>query len=220
MPSIGKTIEAALEHVVIYPSSKSETYPTIIALHGRGTNANDLIPLVESLGREDAFIVAPCAPFPFQFGGGFAWYEMGQEWTPHPSTFGKSLDLLKSFLVQVKRGYPVDPARLVLLGFSQGTVMCYAAGLLESSSVQGIVALSGYIPLRSGLPLRLNELKELGVFISHGIYDEVIPPKFGLEASELLRNAGANVSYHEYLMGHEVNEEAIMDLARWFKKLW
>jgi predicted esterase len=43
--------------------------------------------------------------------------------------------------------------------------------------------------------------------------------KFGREASDLLRNAGAEVSFHEYLMGHEVNEETIMDLARWFKKL-
>jgi len=220
MSSIGKSIEAVLEHIVVYPSSKSETYPTIIALHGRGANGSDLLSLVESVSGKDTLVVAPQAPFPFQFGGGFAWYDMGQDWTPHPSTFGTSLDLLRNFLVQVKAGYPVDPTKLVLLGFSQGTVMCYAAGLLEPSSVRGIAALSGYIPLRSSLPLTLDGLKGFEVFISHGTYDEVIPTKYGHEASELLRNAGATVSYHEYLMGHEVSEETIIDLARWFKKLW
>jgi len=131
-----------------FENRQKEKSRSLIELSGSvelTSSSRDLIPLVESLGRGDALIVAPRAPFPFQFGGGFAWYEMGEEWPPHPGTFGKSLDLLKSFLVQVKTGYPVDPARLVLLGFSQGTVMCYAAGLLEPSSVQGIVALSGYI---------------------------------------------------------------------------
>jgi phospholipase/carboxylesterase len=220
MTSVGKAIEAALEHVVIYPPSQSEKYPTIFALHGRGADANDLLPLVESLGRRDALLIAPRAPFRFNLGGGFAWYEMGQDWTPHSATFGKSLDLLRNFLGQVKVGYPVDPSRIVLLGFSQGTVMSYAAALLEPSSVQGLVTLSGYVPLRSGLPLKLDDVKGLPVFISHGTYDDLIPVKFGREASELLKKAGAEVSFHEYLMGHEVNEETIMDLARWFKKLW
>ena len=219
MSSVDKTIRASLEHIVVYPPSKREKYPTIIALHGRGADASDLVPLVESLGRGDALVIAPRAPLPFSLGGGFAWYDMGQDWTPHPVTFGKSLDLLRSFLVEVKAGYPVDSSRLVLLGFSQGTVMSYAAGLLEPSFVQGIVALSGYVPLRSGLPLKLDSLKGLPVFISHGTYDDLIPVKFGREAADLLRNAGAEVSFHEYLMGHEVNEETIMDLARWFKKL-
>jgi phospholipase/carboxylesterase len=220
MSSVGKPIEAALRHVVVYPPSESAKYPTIVALHGRGADSNDLLPLVESLGRRDALVIAPRAPFPFNLGGGFAWYEMGQDWTPHPATFGKSLDLLRSFLEEVSAGYPVDPSRFVLLGFSQGTVMSYAAALLEPSSVQGIVALSGYIPLRSGLPLKLDGVRGLPVFISHGTYDDLIPVKFGREASELLKKAGAEVSFHEYLMGHEVNEGTIMDLARWFKKLW
>jgi len=219
MSNIGEPIDAALKHIVSYPPTKSEKYPTIVALHGRGADANDLLPLAESIGRNDMLMIAPRAPLPFNLGIGFAWYNMGQDWTPDPETFSTSLNLLKTFLTQVKAGYPVDPAKLILLGFSQGTVMTYASGLSEPSSVRGIAALSGYIPTRSGLPLKLDRLHGLPIFISHGTYDDLIPVRFGREASQLLGKAGADVSFHEYLMGHEVNGETIMDLARWFKKI-
>lgn len=57
------------------------------------------------------------------------------------------------------------------------------------------------------------------MFISHGAYDEIIPVKFGRESVELLKAAGADIVYHEYLMGHEVREETLCDLGVWMKKL-
>ena len=79
--------------------------------------------------------------------------------------------------------------------------MSYAAGLLDPSGVRGIVALSGYIPSRSNLPIQWNELKGFPVFISHGAYDELISLKLGKESAELLRDAGAAVTFREYAMG-------------------
>ncbi len=215
----GKPISASLEHVVFYPSEERGHYPTIVALHGRGADAYDLIPLVDSLGLEDALLIAPRAPMPFNFGAGFAWYGLQEEGVPEPETFLASLDRLRKFLAEVRAGYPVDRQRVILLGFSQGTVMAYAAGLLEPSSVRGIAALSGYIPVHSGLQLKLRELKGLAAFVSHGTYDELIPVRLGRESSELLEKAGADVVYREYAMGHEVSEDTLRDLAAWTKNL-
>ena len=214
----GSPIHASLEHVVFYPEKSAETYPAIIALHGRGTDELDLIPLVLSLGRTDVMIISPRAPLPFSLGG-FAWYNQSQEWDPNPQTFRSSLDLIRKFISETRNGYPVNTHQLILLGFSQGTVMAHAVGLMDPSSFQGVVALSGYIPHHSGLPLNLRKLEGFPVFISHGTYDEVIPVKFGHEAAQLLRNAGANVTYREYPMAHEVREETIRDLAAWMNKL-
>jgi phospholipase/carboxylesterase len=214
----GSPIHASLEHVVFYPERTAETYPTIVALHGRGTDELDLISLVLSLGRTDVMIISPRAPLPFSFGG-FAWYSQSQEWVPDPQTFRSSLDLLRQFISEIRRGYPVNSHRVLLLGFSQGTVMAYAVGLMDPSSFRGIVALSGYIPPSPGLPLDLRKLEGFPVFISHGTYDEVIPVKFGREAAEVLKDAGANVMYREYPMAHEVREETIRDLAAWMKQL-
>jgi phospholipase/carboxylesterase len=215
----GSPILASLEHAVYYPPRKAEKYATVVALHGRGTDENDLIPLVHSLGLTDALLIAPRAPGPFEFGGGFAWYDVGKEGVPDSQTFGASLGLLRRFMDEVKAGYPVDRQRFILLGFSQGTVMAYSVALLDPPSFLGVAALSGYIPQRSGLPFAVENLRRLSVFISHGAYDQIIPVRLARESAELLKKAGARVEYREYPMGHEVSEETVRELSAWVKNL-
>ena len=214
----GSPILASLEHAVYYPPRKAEKYATVVALHGRGTDENDLIPLVRSLGLTDALLIAPRAPGPFEFGGGFAWYDVSQEGVPEPQTFGASLGLLGRFMDEIRIGYPVDRQRFILLGFSQGTVMAYSVALLDPPSFLGVAALSGYVPQRFDLPL-IEELRGLSVFVSHGVYDEVIPVHLARASAELLKRAGARVEYREYPMGHEVSEETVRELSAWVKNL-
>ena len=162
-----------------------------MAIHGRGADENDLVPLVLSLERADVLLVSPRAPFPFP-SGGFTWYDIIEEATPDPKAFGVSLKLLRKFIDEIKAGYPVDPDRLVLVGFSQGTVMAHATALLNPASYLAVAALSGYIPLRSGLSFDLGGLKDRPFFISHGTYDELIPVKFGREAAQFLMQGGSH----------------------------
>jgi len=54
--------------------------------------------------------------------------------------------------------------------------------------------------------------------MSHGIYDPIIPIRLARDARDILRNAGADLSYNEYAMGHEVTHETLLDLATWFEK--
>ncbi len=215
----GSPIAASLEHVIYYPTTKAEQYSTIVALHGRGTDENDLIPLVHSLGLTEVLVISPRAPLPFRYGGGFAWYDVGEEGVPHPQTFGASLDILRRFIDEIRAGYPVNRERIILLGFSQGTIMAFAVALLDPASFLGIAALSGYIPRQSGLPLSLKNLSRFSAFLSHGAYDQIIPVHLARESAELLKKGGARVEYREYPMGHEVSEETVRDLSAWTKNL-
>jgi len=215
----GKPIAASLQHRVFFPSTAREKYPTIIAIHGRGTNENDLVPLVLSLSLPNVLLVSPRAPFPFPYGG-FAWYDLAGEGIPEPSTFRTSIDVFQKFVGEVKQGYPIDSKRLLLLGFSQGTMMAYATALLDPTSFLGVAALSGYIPHRSGLPLKLTNLNGFPVFISHGSDDPIIPVRLGRESAELLKRAGATVTYREYPMGHEVTEDTMHDLSEWSRNIF
>ena len=215
----GKTIAASLQHRVFFPSRACERYPTIIAIHGRGTNEDDLVPLVLSLSLPNVLLVSPRAPFPFPYGG-FVWYDLAHEDIPEPNTFRTSIDMLQKFVAEVKQGYPIDSEQLLLLGFSQGTVMAYATALLDPTSFLGVAALSGYIPIRSGLPLKLTNLDGFPVFISHGTGDSIIPARLGRESAELLKRAGATVTYREYSMGHEVTEDTMHDLSEWSRNIF
>lgn len=214
----GRPLAATLQHLVFLPASAGKNFPTIIALHGRGADENDLAPVVLALELSDIVLITPRAPFAFPYGG-YAWYNPGQEALPDAETFRTSLALFRKFVGEVKAVYPVDSERLILLGFSQGTVMAYATALLDPSTFRGIAALSGYIPHRSGLPLQLSKLTSFPVFISHGSNDTMMPVRLARESAELLKRAGADVTYYEYLMGHEVTEEVIHDLKKWMRKI-
>ena len=97
--------------------------------------------------------------------------------------------------------------------------MAYATALTDPPAFHGITALSGYIPQRSGLQLQLRNLTGFPVFISHAFNDPVIPVRLGREAKEILAEAGADVTYREYPMGHQVSEETLSDLKQWMKKI-
>ncbi|HUK50600.1 MAG TPA: alpha/beta hydrolase-fold protein, partial [Terriglobales bacterium] len=210
-------IPASLQHVVFVPTKEGKKFPTIIAVHGRGTDENDLIPLVLELERTNITIISPRAPFPFP-GGGFTWYDIIQEVTPNPKTFDVSLGLFRKFIDETMAAYPVDPDKLLLLGFSQGTVMSYSTALLHPESFRAVIALSGYIPLRSGLKFETSKLANFPFFISHGTYDQMIPLKYGQESVQFLKDAGAQVTYHEYSMAHEVRQETMRDLKNWLEQ--
>jgi phospholipase/carboxylesterase len=213
----GTSIKASLEHLMFLPTSGGKNLPTLIALHGRGTNENDLVPVILALEISDLLLISPRAPFRFPYGG-YAWYELGQEAIPEPETLQTSMELLRKFVEEVKAGYPVDPERLILLGFSQGTMMAYATALANPERFRGIVALSGYMPIRSNLSLQLNNLAGFPVFISHGSSDQIISVRYGREAAKLLTDGGAEVTYHEYPMGHEIREETIRDIKKWVRE--
>ena len=214
----GTPIAATLEHLVFLPMSGRKNFPTIIAMHGRGADENDLAPVLLALEVPDLLLVTPRAPFSFPYGGN-AWYSFGQEGVPDPQNFRTSIRLLQKFIEEVEVGYPVDPKRLILLGFSQGAMMAYATALVNPSMFRGIAALSGYMDHRSSLPFQPSNLAGFPVFISHGLNDTIIPIRFGREAAKLLTDAGANVTYREYLMGHEISEETIQDLKRWISQV-
>ena len=186
----------------------------MILLHGRGANEDDLLGLAEYLD-DRLFIVSARAPFQFQFGGGFTWYDILEVGKPEPKMFAESYRKLIEFFDDVRAGYPIDPLKIILCGFSMGTMMSYAMALTHPASVLGVAANSGYIPEDTELELQWDQIKSKPFFVAHGRMDPVIPVSFGQRAKELLEKAGADVTYREYDMGHQINEESLNDMMEW-----
>ena len=143
-------IKTALTHKILPPRSKTgEKSPALILLHGRGANEDDLLGLSEYLDDRFLFIGAR-APFSFQLGGGFTWYDVLEVGKPEPKMFAESYQRLFQFHNDVKKNYPIDSKKIFYLGFSMGTMMSYAFALTNPHEVKGVVANSGYIPEETG----------------------------------------------------------------------
>jgi phospholipase/carboxylesterase len=181
---------------------------SLVLLHGRGADENDLYPLLDLLDPERRLHgYTPQGPLTLPPGGRH-WYRLGGIPTPDPATFWPSFEAVTAFLDEV-------PRPLVLGGFSQGAVMSYASALGRSPADRpaALLPLSGFMPAVADLELDLTALNRFPVAIAHGTLDPVIPVDFGRAARDALTAAGADVTYREGPYGHTI-DPAILPALR------
>ena len=192
--------QLSLHHLIQFPSSSQDQgtasgYPTILALHGRGSNEQDLIDLAPHL-PEGLLWISPRAPLQVM----------------------AALETIEHFIDEILSTYPVDPQRLFLLGFSQGSLLSLCYTLIHPSHVAGVMAQSGYIP--NGVDLEINEAQVKGkpFILTHGNQDTLIPVAWARASRDRLQEIGVDLNYHEFQMGHSVSMESLSVLANWLKK--
>ena len=213
-----KTIPTTLTHRALPPERSTDSrHPLLIFLHGRGTDEEDLLGLAPKLD-ERLFLVSARAPFPYEYGG-FTWYDISTTAVPDGIRFRESCDRLHQFILDVRAGYPVDPARVFLFGFSMGCVMSFAMALTAPELIRGVSANSGYVPEGTHLTFHWQELQSVEFFVTHGTFDPVIPISIARRSEELLKASNAKFTYREYPAGHELTDAGLRETAQWMTRL-
>ncbi len=181
-----------------------------VLLHGRGADEVDLAPLLDLLDPERRLVgLAPRGPLALPPGGAH-WYAVKEVGFPDPDTFLPTFAQAAEWLDAALADAGVDPERTVLGGFSQGAVMSHALALAASRPrPAGILAMSGFIPTVEGFELDFESVAGLPVSISHGTYDPVIGVEFGRDARDRLADAGAEVTYREDPVAHQIAPAAV-----------
>ena len=202
-----------LYHVARPPrAAGAEPHPALVLLHGRGANELDLLPLADALDPR-LFVVAVRAPL--TLAQGFEWYRLLEIGRAEPTSFAAGFDALQRFLADLPRRYPIDPARIFTLGFSQGSVMAGSTFLARPDAVAGTIMLSGYLPLSQGIPIDESSLAGRPVFVGHGTADPLIPIQWGRQVRDFFSRVGAHLTYHEYPITHYVDTDELEDVSAW-----
>jgi len=191
-------------------------HPLLLLLHGRGADEADLLGLAPHLDPR-FFVVSARAPYQFEGGGGFAWYESLAPGRPDATTFRASLARLSAFVRELAVNYPIDPAAIYPLGFSQGSMMANALTLTAPDLVAGAVLLSGFQPAIDGLVVQREALRGKPVFAAHGTFDGVLPAAMGRSVERTLRELGLDLTYREYAMDHQIIGPELADFDSWLK---
>ncbi|MFN3524965.1 MAG: alpha/beta hydrolase [Paracoccus sp. (in: a-proteobacteria)] len=173
----------------------------VIFLHGYGADGADLLGLADPLAPhlpETAFF-APNAPEPCRNN------PMGFQWFPIPwldnstedearSSMVRSVGMLDDYIDGVLASEQLTPDRLVLVGFSQGTMMALHVAPRRPQAVAGIVGFSGR--LLSPETLEAEAQVKPPVLLIHGDQDQMVPfEDMGLAGNALL-SAGFTVYGH------------------------
>ncbi|MEX2049519.1 MAG: phospholipase [Gemmatimonadota bacterium] len=178
-----------------------EAQGALVLFHGRGTDENDLFPLLDELDPERRLHgFTPRGPLTMPPGGAH-WYVVPRVGYPDRETFASSYALGSDWLDGL--GFPTE--RTVLGGFSQGSVMAYALGLgAGRARPAAIVALSGFIPTVEGWVADLTAPLP-PVAIGHGTQDPIISVEFARRDRAVLEEAGARVLYRESPIPHTID---------------
>ena len=191
--------------------------PLLLLVHGYGSNEDDLFSLVPYL--DDRF-TAVSVRAPHAYPPGYGWYDISftdRGILRDETRIEGSAATLETFLGEAVETYGADPARVFVLGFSQGAAMALQLLLTRPNLLAGAVALSGHIP-DVGWKTRVASelLSGKPVFVGHGTTDPVVPIAAGRDASARLGSLPVDLTYRERPgMGHTIDGELLAEVGSW-----
>ena len=176
----------------------------MVLLHGRGATAEDIMTIASEVQRPGWTYLAPQA-------SGNAWY-------PNPFTaplesnepyLSAALDTVTRVIERVEARVPA--ARIVLLGFSQGACLTLEWAARNARRYGAVIGLSGGLIGPTGTPRDYpGTFEATPVFLGCSDVDPYIPMPRVVEAGEVLKGMGAEVSVRFYPgMSHLVGAEEL-----------
>ena len=208
-----------LEHELYVPAGAPDGVPVLILLHGRGADRTDLFGLRRALPSDWA-VVAPDAPFPgapWGYGPGRAWYQFLGRNRPEPESFLRSLASIDELVAGLPDVIGRKPGHVALGGFSQGGTVSLAYALTRPGAVRHVINFSGFLADHPDVHATTETVQGTRFFWGHGTGDPAIPFELAIEGREQLRAAGADLTAHDYAIGHWIDEDELRTMISWLQ---
>ncbi|HJR80850.1 MAG TPA: dienelactone hydrolase family protein [Anaerolineales bacterium] len=177
----------------------------MLMVHGRGARAEDILSLADELAQPGFAYVAPQAAentwYPNRF---LAPIPSNEPWLSSALAFvGGVFDQI------VERG--IQPARIILLGFSQGACLTMEYAARNARSYGGVVGLSGGLIGPDDTPRDYKgSLEGTPVFLGCSDVDFHVPKERVGQTAEVFRRLGGEVTERLYPnMEHTINQDEI-----------
>jgi phospholipase/carboxylesterase len=195
----------------------------VIFLHGVGANGQDLLGLSSFLRPALPETVAYIAPDGFDsydmlpvgmVAESYQWFSLKDR---SPQVLSDALDqAVVRFQVvfeDMRRNLGLGYNDIVLVGFSQGTMLAIRAALELPSPIAGVIGFSGaFLP-----PSRMHSHPPFCLI--HGRQDEVIPSQATEHAAHQLKQGGCLVDYFiDEDLGHSIDERGIQRMTKYISQ--
>lgn len=195
------------------PLSGAAPDALVVLIHGYGSNGDDLISLARVIqpALPNAAFVAPNAPSQIpHMAAAHQWWPIETfSMAERAAGADSATSALDTFLTAELDAAGLPGNQLLLVGFSQGTMMALHVGLRRPEPVAGIVGISGMLVA----PERLEKeiLSRPPVLLIHGTDDDVVP----FRSMDLARTAlvAAHVPVETHVspgVGHSVAQDGLM----------
>ena len=97
--------------------------------------------------------------------------------------------------------------------------MAYQIALREPARFAGLMALSSWLPPELAQQIEKSDAHaELPTLVIHGTDDPMVHVDRARESRDALLSLGVPTVYREYGMGHEIQPDALRELAGWLEE--
>ena len=180
----------------------------MILIHGRGSNAESILPLANELKLEDTIVAAPQA-------NQFTWYPYRfiEKREVNEPGISSGLALIDSIISSLNDS-GISSDNIFLLGFSQGACLTLDYAARNPKKYAGIFALSGGL---IGEKLNWNDysgnLERTPIFLGCSDNDFHIPEERVHESGKIFNELSAEVTKKIYNnMGHTISYDEIVEI--------
>jgi len=187
---------------------RKTTHPSprlLLMIHGFTGDENSMWVFARDLPSH-YWIIAPRALHAAQ-SGGYSWRPLQKDDFGRPSL--EQLRPAAEALIKLVDAYQLsarlDASVFDVMGFSQGAAMSNLLAFLYPERIRKTGILAGFVP--SGLDelVAKRPLDGKPFFVAHGTKDETVPIDRARASIEILKQAGAQVTYCEDEVGHKVS---------------
>lgn len=202
---------------------------TVVCLHGYGADKHDLAPLAQELETKRALKwVFPDAPLTLDWGGK-AWWPIDVAAFEAAQRGGKPRDLsggepaglaeAREAMLGLLKELAVEPEKLVLMGFSQGSMLAVDLALRLPIAPAGVAILSGTLVDAQSLRALAPKKKGPRFFQSHGSVDPILGFPQALALEKELKGAGWDGGLQRFEGGHAIPGDVLESLGAWLDSL-
>jgi phospholipase/carboxylesterase len=205
------------------PASGEAPKQIVLLLHGYGSNGADLLSLAPMWRRElpDTLFVAPNAPERCPGApGGYQWWALRSlNRADAAAGAARAAPAIDAYIDSLLAEHELAADRLLIVGFSQGSMMALHVGPRRERQIAGIAAYSGAL---ADAGRYADEIRtKPPILLVHGTADSVVPVSAYHHALTELRRLGFAVEGRTIAgLDHGVDEEGIRAGGAFARKLF
>jgi phospholipase/carboxylesterase len=195
----------------LIPALEPNSRQLMVVLHGLGDSMEGYRWLPDLLRLPWLNYLLVNAPDSYY--GGYSWYDYAGD--PGPG-IRRSREFLFALLdEQRQQSFPTE--QTMLFGFSQGCLMTLEAGLRYPHVFSGLIGISGYVfePDRLIKEMSPASLQQR-FLVTHGTRDSLIPVEPVRAQIALLKSAGIQIEWREFVKEHTIAGEEELSVIRAF----
>lgn len=190
--------------------------PALMAVHGYGQTAPEFLAEARPLAPPEFTLVAPQGlnqiPSRRTRKITFSWMSSFEK----ADSIRRNNEFLGSLIKTLAAEKTIQPGRVALFGFSQGSSVVYRLAAQHPDRVRAVIAVCSDIP--PDVESQIERLRGIAFMVLYGLKDPLIPNEKSIHAAKVLREAGHDITEIAFDEGHVLPVSHADRIQAWLRE--